>query len=318
VLSAEEGADAFNPFTQDMEFNNLIQSPSPQRTKSLRTTLPSMPTSNTNTGVSPEVNLNGRTTEMSEIHINPSLTEQYENKAVASLIPKDTASEDASEYVTAPTGLTFGSLSTPKTQSNPRADSINAPIQAPNGKDLPEIVAHVSQINSTNTRLVGRKVSVSEMTQQFVSIDMIKGSPHVLIPLPQDNAKDLERDENNSTLGATEKIFEIDHPPSHPTKSKLSSQKPKKLVKQGRAISNKTLDIAPVNLAAEPSEVLPNRLRSAAQLRGSSRTLRRLLEGSGAAPSTPTLTQVAPTPTAQKVTRSSRLSSTNCKLFTDS
>lgn len=316
VPSAEEVDDAFNPFTQDVEFNHLIQSPSPLRTGSLRTTLPSMPTNNTNTGVSPEVIQKSRATKMSETHVNHPPTEKHENMAATSLIPKDTTSEDTSEYVTAPTGLTFESLSTPKAQSNLRTDSINTSMQAPNDNDAPEGVVQGSQINSTNTRLFGYEVSVSEVTKQLASIDVIEGSPRVLISLPRDNEKDLERDENNTAFGTKEQNFEIDHPESHPAKkSKQSSRQSKKLVKKGRAGSGKTVGVTPVNLAAEPSEVLPNRLRSATQLRGSSRALRRLLEDSSATPSTPVPTNITPTPAAQKVTRSSRRSSANCKGF---
>lgn len=305
VLSAEGVDDAFNPFTQDFEFNSLIKSPSPRRTRSLRTAQPSMPTTDANTGGGPEVIQKIKATEM---------TEQHENGAAMSLAPNDAASGDTSEYVTAPTGLAFESLSVPKAQSNLRADSINTSIQAPNGKDLPEGVAQGSQISLTDTELVDREASVSEIRQQLVRTDMVEGSPHVLTSLPEDSVKDVKRDENNVVLGTIEGILEMGRPESHPAKkTKLSSRPAKKLVKLSRASSSKTVDVAPVNLAAEPSEVLPNRLRSATQLRGSSRALRRLLEDSDAAPSTPAPTHNTPTPTAQKVTRSSRRSSTNCK-----
>jgi hypothetical protein len=315
VLSAEEVDDAFNPFTQDMEFDNLIRSPSPRRTRSSRTTQPSIPTIDNNTGAGPGVIQKSRATKTPETYVNPSTTEQLENGPATSLAPKDTASENTSEYVTAPTGLTFESFSTPKAQSNLRADSITTSIQAPNGKYSPEGVAPGLQINPTDTTAVGGEVSLSEVKQQYFPADVIEGSPRVFTSLPQESANDLELDESNVVLGTTEEIFEIGHPESHPAKkTRFSSRPSKKSSKQSKASFEKMVDISSGNLAAEPSEVLPNRLRSANQLRGSSRALRRLFEESNGAPNTPASTHVPPTATVQKATRSLRHSSTNCEL----
>jgi hypothetical protein len=313
VLSAEEVDDAFNPFTQDMEFNNLIQSPSPQRTRSLRTAQPMIVTSKTNMKSDLETIQGGRGTETLDTNANPSTTEQHENGGATSLAPKDIASEDPSEYVTAPTGLTFESP-TPKVQLSLKADTINTLIQAQDGESLLEGVVQSLHISSAHAGLIGSEVTMSKLKQRTISADMTESLLDSLTSLAQGSAKDLGSDKNSVALENTEEIIETRPSESPPAKrTRLSSRPSKNLPKQSKESFHKTTNITPVTLPTELSEVLPNRLRSATQLRGSSRALRRLLEDSAAGPSTSAPTSTTPTPAVQKITRSSRQSSTNCK-----
>jgi hypothetical protein len=175
VPSAEEDDDAFNPFTQDLEFNSLIQSPSPRRTRPLRTAQLAVLTSDTHRELGLRLIQNNRGTVTSDTKANPSTTEQQENGVSSSLAPRGIASEDTSEYVTAPTGLTFERLSNPDPQSNLRTDSINTSVQVPNGKGLPGRVAQGSESVSRDARLVDSEAGESEVKQHLVPTDMIEG-----------------------------------------------------------------------------------------------------------------------------------------------
>jgi hypothetical protein len=316
VVSAEEVDDAFNPFTQDMEFNNLIQSPSPRRTRSSRNTQPSMPTSDANVEAGSEVIEKRRATGSAEINASPSTAYQFGKADAAGLVPIEADSEDLSEYVTAPTSLPAQSTSTQKVHSKPRADNAKKSTRALNKICLPKEIEQVSEVSLTDTGMVGVEAGIPDVKQASVLPDGIEASPQVPTSFShEDSNEDSHGDDvaqraaaaENSGLGPAE-VYQANS-------SKASSRPTKKSVRQSRAGSGKIVDVAPVNLAAKPSEVLPNRLRSATQLRGSSRALRRLLDESSAAPTTPTPTHVTPTPTVQKVTRSSRRSSTNCKFF---
>ncbi len=318
VLSAEELDDAFNPFTQDMEFNDLIQSPSPRRTRSVQAAQSKVVTSDTNLNPDLEAMEGGRRTKGSGSNAKSSSAEQLENGVSTSSAAKENVSDYTSEYVTAPTSLTLENLSIPKPQSNFRTGCINISFQAPGATDLPRIITQDSGINPAETPLVDGQVSVSEVKQQVFHTGMREGQPLLLTSLPHGSTKFLESDKTNHDFGTAEEMLMTDHPESPPArKTRLTPRPSKRHAKQSKASFGKTTDVTPVIFAAEPSDILPNRLRSATQLRGSSRALRRLLEDNVPGPSTPVPTNATSTPVVQKITRSSRWSSTNCKHIID-
>jgi len=313
ALSADEVDDAFNPFTQDTEFNNLIQSPSPRRMRPLQAVQHTVATSGTYMKPDLRAVHGSRRAETSDTNSSICITEQHENAAVVSLAPRDTVSEDTSEYVTAPTGLTFESP-TPRSQSYLRTNNISTSIQAQGGEVLLKGTVQEFQINQAHTVLVDSEVTDSKLKQQVISADMMEESPCDPTPLAQVSEKDLKCDENSRVLPDTNEEIEMSHLEPAPTKkSRLSSRQSKQMAQQNKAIIGKSTDLTPIKLLVEPSEVLSNRLRSAAQLRGSSAALRRVLEENTLAPGTPTTTKATPAPAVQKVTRSSRRSSSNCK-----
>lgn len=302
VPSAEEVDEAFNPFSQDLEFNNLILSP-PRRRTLLRTARPPKPVTYINVEAGAHTPEESRVNRTLESSANLPITDQHRKAESAIISPAATASENASEYVTAPTYLPSESMTELSAHSKYGAKTTT---EASNGAVLDEVIVRGLQRDPKYIGLLELEAGVSG--------DVEGDSPCALTSFPQQGANGLDCEGNDVPPGAAADTSELTHTEiTSAKKSKGSSRRSKSLTKQGKTENGDTPDVTPVALAVEPSEVLPNRLRSATQLRGSSKALRRLLEDKNEPSSTPASTYVTPTLAAQRATRSSRRSSANCE-----
>jgi hypothetical protein len=311
VPSAEEVDDIFNPFSQDMEFNNLIQSP-PQRKRLLRAAQISKPIIDPNMETGPEIIEGSRANNSSETGVDPLTTGLHGQPEAAGLTPTATAPEDTSEYITAPTGLASESNIELSTHSNYSVKALSGPTPS---ASLDKGTTQDLRVNQNDTGRVGLEVCISEVDEPFIPAEVVGDIPRPVRSLFQEGANGLISSGSHGFTSAPAETLGLGNPETKSKrKSKASSRPSKKSSKEGKVETGEAIvDVNPATLAVEPSEVLPNRLRSATQLRGSSRALRRLIEDGDGFPSTPTSTHVTPASTIQKITRSSRRSSANCK-----
>lgn len=304
VLSAEYLDDGFNPLTQDGDFNEIFRSPTPQKKTRSRPSRLAKAVNNSNLEVK---FMEVAQKDTGDDLVNPESTGLVKSKTTAASNFSSTAQEGASEYVTAPTDIPPESLG-PSNEDLEEMENISTEAREDPTSKVAAVPDPSCDLEITNTSSRASEFQPSTVVTREES----RGS----VPAKdvQDHGRDLRKDSNSVLRQVPIKVTKRD---SVRARSKSMRRNSSRLLNEIAShnpdgISAEIQDKR-VNVVEAQSETVREKLRSASQVKGSSRALRRMTAPHNESSRTSTPRQSTPASTSKTVPRSSRRGSVQCK-----